>query len=1120
MSNFSVARDETVHTLSAKKRIISPEFCLPGDITKQLYCIIIDETSGKLYLRKPNGELVEIANLDDVCPDGIDNQEWLVAELNKWAVSYNSEHGINNFNIANVAEKSRFNLFPNRLIDDIGLADTWVGFTMDHINAYITLYNIQTVAGVPISGASGLLMAVDRTDGSIRWQRTIESYSGVPGDFSRSAVAIVGDRLYFGTTLFIPQVWNSTIGSTDGTVYGIFNGAVNNGRGDRPGVGCVNKCTGDLIWYQKVGKVAQKIDDEDNMIMLTQSPYPVTVNGIVYIAIGTSSAQSFIPSFYSRSPLTIFGGAIPIYTNMFRATDMGKTILMRASDGAVVKEISVGPPIYKAGQVMDNSLSVEAGGGYLRPATTQMKIRHFTEATDVAATGPLGAGGVLASATTGSNGEDQWIGAQRITWFMEERAGNNAVPGPLNAEVRRDNQTNLITLTGVNDIASKTVASPCVLTTSIAHKFAAVDVAGANFIVQVSGDADIPDGSYIATAIAATTITITYDNTGGTTAGGGCVWGGKIDIVSTTAASPVVVMTTSDHGLAVGDGVHICGRAASDIPDALYTVTVVGAANTFEVAYDNTGSTAIGAGGYIALVDRLATTPVGRDAVVTRLLDASAFGIATTFTSGSLAFLNPTAGAYNLNSNCVNLLGNQGDGFNSPARMWKYIQDGDVLSDQDAYECSPKGASNWGTSPSIVSDAAGNDLEIYVSTGQGHHIDLDTMEAITTLSAAPRYIAQENIVKAAEDAFFAAPSDGLLTAWRDAINLRATNAAADRAVLLSPRANSYYFDSVVAINLRAGAFGDIIWGVKSQGYDTWHSGMNNFSYRSLAAPSNPTTPVDVPSTTVYPVFQWTDIQEYYGIIRGIDGDYGNGTQLFFIGGKYYLGLASKGGLYSTIELSDPLTGATTATPLAGTGASGFVVGGNPGIYGGTNLGACGDDKKLYILQVQSPQYSEFVLSTQTTPTTDYSTGMPQPFAPQTRWPPVNSTNFATIVPFEQQQSYSACYDIVSQAIEWEKPVIPEDTAPFAASVGCPSVSKTYLYACDGLGNLRISKKSNGELVKTIPLQNGGHSRPVLVDDDIYVCSGRQGIAIQYNTGTSTQAGANYGGTNFLFRLGV
>jgi polyvinyl alcohol dehydrogenase (cytochrome) len=78
-----------------------------------------------------------------------------------------------------------------------GLAPKWVFTTGGDVSA------TPTVAGgaLYVPDRAGNLYKIDADTGALVWSRTIASYSGVPGDTSRTSPAVAGNRLFLATQL-------------------------------------------------------------------------------------------------------------------------------------------------------------------------------------------------------------------------------------------------------------------------------------------------------------------------------------------------------------------------------------------------------------------------------------------------------------------------------------------------------------------------------------------------------------------------------------------------------------------------------------------------------------------------------------------------------------------------------------------------------------------------------------------------------------------------------------------------------------------------------------------------------------------------------------------------------
>jgi polyvinyl alcohol dehydrogenase (cytochrome) len=118
---------------------------------------------------------------------------------------------------------------------------------------------------------AGNLYAADRDTGAVVWQRSISSYTGIPGDKARVTPAIAEGTLVLGN-------------------QGPFGGG---GR-----VFAVDKDTGDLLWSTQV--------DPHPAAIITQSA--TVFDGVVYV--GTASQEEAFAAFIPGYPCCTFRGAM------------------------------------------------------------------------------------------------------------------------------------------------------------------------------------------------------------------------------------------------------------------------------------------------------------------------------------------------------------------------------------------------------------------------------------------------------------------------------------------------------------------------------------------------------------------------------------------------------------------------------------------------------------------------------------------------------------------------------------------------------------------------------------------------------------------------------------------
>jgi polyvinyl alcohol dehydrogenase (cytochrome) len=171
--------------------------------------------------------------------------------------------------------------------------------------------------------SAGNLYAVDRDTGALIWSRTIESYTNVPGDFSRTTPAIAGDKLIFGDQA--------------------------GKKGSSANLMAVNKKTGDLLWVTQA--------DSHPFSIITQSA--IVDGNDVYV--GISSAEEL----YSTSPgyvcCSFRGSMINVNANTGQIKWRTYTVPEGFSGGAVWGST---PAVDKSRK----SLYISTGNNYSVPA--------------------------------------------------------------------------------------------------------------------------------------------------------------------------------------------------------------------------------------------------------------------------------------------------------------------------------------------------------------------------------------------------------------------------------------------------------------------------------------------------------------------------------------------------------------------------------------------------------------------------------------------------------------------------------------------------------------------------------------------------------------------------------
>ena len=483
-----------------------------------------------------------------------------------------------------------------------------------------------------------------------------------------------------------------------------------------------------------------------------------------------------------------------------------------------------------------------------------------------------------------------------------------------------------------------------------------------------------------------------------------------------------------------------------------------------------------------------ANVPLSGGAVIPANLNGITVNIDTNFVLGDVMFAAP-AGMFDMTSAGVQL---DGTGGLYPARICKYLSVGDTLSEPDAFNCNKYGASIWQTAPTVSCDVTGKAVEVYFCTGQLHWNVLDEQEAI--LAATQNPIAALSVIEDAQNTYEGAPSAPNLAAIRASYAAWNANVDAQLAVPLSTRGNESYYDSMFALNLRPGAIGDIVWRYRAIGYDTWNTGLQLEANRI---------------SNGFPIPGVSAVQQYYGITRGDDSDFGSSLVYFpraGPSGEDVVAGCTKGGLNVSLGLTNPSAGPTTFTVL------GRVLAGNPGGLGGDNFISGGDESRLIGVQVNAGETNNENTSYQTSNDPKSVNPQPKNFGPRLAWYPVTQS-FPNITRFVYGQSYMSAFDVFSNSIAYESAVTPQD-ATITSIGGGPAIGKGVMFVNDGSGRMQVFNSRTGEHLTSFDLQSGGVTVPLLERDRIYSISGReQSNAIAFPN-------SNFLSTNTMYVFGL
>lgn len=253
--------------------------------------------------------------------------------------SNQSDTIFNSKNIKKLQVNSQTYLPPNAIDEDPSNQITnFTGITSDDDFIYVTYET---------TSSGGWLAKISKSTNQIVWQFSIQSYTGVTNDISRTAPALFGDYLYITTNLFGPQTLgpNNNVTGLYTQPFPIFPPP----RQQPPSVLAIRKSDGSLVWNTFIGQPATELNDPDNWISLTASPVVFdykpanSTSTIPVVAVGSSSSQSFLPWFYAYTANNLaapnnnqnyyLGDAF-----FFEMTDCGKFVLMNAQTGTILSD--------------------------------------------------------------------------------------------------------------------------------------------------------------------------------------------------------------------------------------------------------------------------------------------------------------------------------------------------------------------------------------------------------------------------------------------------------------------------------------------------------------------------------------------------------------------------------------------------------------------------------------------------------------------------------------------------------------------------------------------------------------------------------------------------------------
>jgi outer membrane protein assembly factor BamB len=281
------------------------------------------------------------------------------------------------------------------------------------------------------------LVCAQRNNGHVVWKKKFSSYSGIQGDFSRSAPVIHKNNLYVASSINMPC---SLLESPNGVPLVLFDGNVQITATDRlPRLYCINKSNGEKIWekeleYTDILSKANYFNAPCNWSTITQSPIvcDILINNAIksVIIIGVSSNQS---SILPRLSKTVNGPFIE-YMKDYKMTDTGALFILNAEDGDILKAIQFTPKHFKAGDVLTSDAMI--------PGRDYVYVLHTITQNDLINGGSLNP---VSNRFANFN--------KRMTWILNYDVNNQKlIPQPLNGIIVKAKQNKYV-------VADKTLSS-------------------------------------------------------------------------------------------------------------------------------------------------------------------------------------------------------------------------------------------------------------------------------------------------------------------------------------------------------------------------------------------------------------------------------------------------------------------------------------------------------------------------------------------------------------------------------------------------------------------------------------------------------------------------------------
>jgi hypothetical protein len=230
--------------------------------------------------------------------------------------------------------------------------------------AYMVSSNENSFAPLFGDFAGNLITCVDRVTNQIVWQRNYKDYTGNDVDYCRGGPTIFGDYMIMVSSNVFAHMQSTADPANPANDLGLklFGFIPVQGTGRRnASLVCVNRHTGDLVWFQQYGGTATNFNDPDNFLSFGFAArvienYDMTGNGarIPLIIVGTNLvAQYFYPYILMQERLNNVQAGISLNRDLRTFNSSGNVLFINGNTGDLITQTPIGPRNINTGEILN-----------------------------------------------------------------------------------------------------------------------------------------------------------------------------------------------------------------------------------------------------------------------------------------------------------------------------------------------------------------------------------------------------------------------------------------------------------------------------------------------------------------------------------------------------------------------------------------------------------------------------------------------------------------------------------------------------------------------------------------------------------------------------------------------